>query len=313
MFNSSWPGRQPRRSVAARLAVALLGWVGLLSVGPAGAAGTLDKVRSSGELVIGYRVDAVPFSYSLPGQTQPVGYAIDLCRSFADALRKELKLPALQVRYLAVDNRERFPALVEGRIDLECANTTNTRERREKIGVAFTIPHYIAGTRMMVRADSGIQRLDDLQGKTVVTTRGTTSVGILQQKDRELGLRLQIQECDEDKQCFERLSRKQADAYMMDDILLYSFRAASPTPEAFSVVGKFMSIEPLAVMMRKDDPAFKKVIDTEMLRLIYERELQRLYSRWFEAPIPPQNTNLRVPMSYLQRDFLKFPSDSVAD
>ena len=313
MIKPVWPGWRAWQCVSRRTAPVLLGAAALILGSGAWAGGTLDKIRSSGELVIGYRVDAVPFSYTLPGQAQPVGYAIDLCKDFAEAVRKELKLPALALRYQAVDNRERFPAITGGKIDLECANTTNTRERREQIGVAFTIPHYIAGTRMMVRTESGIQRLDDLQGKTVATTKGTTSVGILQQKNRELGLKLTIQECDEDKQCFERLSRKQVDAYMMDDILLYSFRAAAPTPDAFAVVGKFMSIEPLAVMMRKDDPAFKKVIDSEMLRLIYEHELNRLYSRWFESPIPPQNTNLRVPMSYLQRDFLKFPSDSVPD
>ncbi|XAH24608.1 amino acid ABC transporter substrate-binding protein [Xylophilus sp. GW821-FHT01B05] len=285
----------------------------VLLAAPAWASDTLEKIRSSREIVIGYRVDAVPFSYTVPGQAQPMGYAIDLCKSIVEAVRNELKLPTLAVRYLAVDSKERFPAVTEGRVDLECANTTNTRERREKIGVAFTVPGYIAGTRMMVHTDSGIQRLEDMRGKRIATTEGTTSVGVIRTKNTELSLGLQISECKDDQGCFDLLQRKQVDAYMMDDILLYSFRAASADPESLQVVGKFLSIEPLAIMLRKDDPAFKKLVDAEMLRMVYERRLHQIYRQWFESPIPPNGRNLRVPMNYLLKDFLKFPSDKVGD
>jgi len=286
---------------------------GILAAGTARAEGVLEKIRGSREIVIGYRADAVPFSYDLPGQAQPVGYAIDLCKSIAEAVRSELKLPSLTVRYLAVDNTARFSAVTQGRIDLECANTTNTRERREQIGVAFTIPHYIAGTRMLVHADAGLQRLEDMRGRRIATTKGTTSVGIIRTKSAEMGLDLKIHECQDDRACFDLLQARQVEAYLMDDILLYSFRASAPDPQSLQVVGKFLSIEPLAIMLRQDDPAFKKLVDAEMLRLIHERRLHPLYRQWFESPIPPQGRNLRVPMSYLLKDFLKFPSDKVGD
>ncbi|WP_198968893.1 amino acid ABC transporter substrate-binding protein [Xylophilus sp. ASV27] len=300
-----------RRALQALLLAGL--GAGMLAGAHVRAESTLEKIRASREIVIGYRADATPFSYDVPGQTQPVGYAIDLCKSIAEAVRNELRLPALAVRYLAVDNTARFPAVTQGRVDLECANTTNTRERREQIGVAFTVPHYIAGTRMLVHTDAGLQRLEDMRGKRIATTRGTTSVGIIRTKNAEMGLDLKINECKDDKECFDLLLARQVDAYLMDDILLYSFRASAPEPQSLQVVGKFLSIEPLAIMLRKDDPAFKKLVDAEMLRLIYERRLQQSYRQWFESPIPPQGRNLRVPMSYLLKDFLKFPSDKVGD
>ncbi len=274
--------------------------------------GTLDSIRSSGELVIGYRSDALPFSYDIPGKP-PVGYAIDICKLLGEALKKELKLGQLTLRYKAVDSKQRFPAVAEGQVDLECANTTNNRERRDKLGMAFTIPHYMAGTRMLVRSDSGIQRLEDLGGKRVITTKGTTSAPLIKAKNNDLGLNIKLLECDDDQQCFNAVDKRQADVYLMDDILLYSFRAQAPKPEDFAVVGRFLSIEPLAIMMSKKDPALKKFVDTEMARLIHSGDVARLYKQWFEAPIPPKGLKLNVPMNYLLRDALKFPTDQVGD
>jgi len=275
--------------------------------------GSLDSIRSSGELVIGYRADAVPFSYDVPGAKQPVGYAIEICKQIAEAMKKELKLKDLTLRYKAVDSKQRFPAVAEGQVDLECANTTNNRERRDKLGMAFTIPHYIAGTRMLVRKDSNIERVEDLGGKRVITTKGTTSAPLIKSKSQDLGLKVTLMECDDDLQCFNAVDKRQADAYLMDDILLYSFRASAPKPEDFAVVGKLLSIEPLSLMMSKKDPALKKFVDAEMGRLIRGGEVAKLYKQWFESPIPPKNANLNVPMNYLMRDSLKFPTDQVGD
>jgi len=298
----------------ATAASTLLLCASLLASGAAHAGnGTLDSIRSSGELVIGYRADAVPFSYDVAGAKQPVGYAIEICKLLGEAIKKELKLNQLTLRYKAVDSKQRFPAVAEGQVDLECANTTNNRERRDKLGMAFTIPHYIAGTRMLVRSESRIERLEDLQGKRVITTKGTTSAPLIQGKDKDLGLKLKLMECEDDQQCFNAVDKRQADAYLMDDILLYSFRATAPKPEDFSVVGRFLSIEPLAVMMSKKDPGLKKFVDIEMARLIRGGDVAKLYKQWFESPIPPKGLQLNVPMNYLLRDTLKFPTDQVAD
>ncbi|WP_428503384.1 amino acid ABC transporter substrate-binding protein [Roseateles sp.] len=275
--------------------------------------GTLDSIRSSGELVIGYRADAIPFSYDLPGAKQPVGYAIEICKQLAEGMKKELKLKELSLRYKAVDSKQRFPAVAEGQVDLECANTTNNRERRDKLGMAFTIPHYIAGTRMLVRKDSNIERVEDLGGKRVITTKGTTSAPLIKAKAQDLSLSIKLLECDDDQQCFNAVDKRQADAYLMDDILLYSFRASAPKPDEFAVVGKLLSIEPLSIMMSKKDAALKKFVDVEMARLVRSGEVAKLYKQWFEAPIPPKNMNLNVPMNYLTRDSFKFPTDQVGD
>lgn len=274
---------------------------------------TLDKIRASGEIVLGYRPEAAPFSYTLAGTAEPVGYAIDICKNLVQAIARETQLPSLRIKYLPVDNKERFAAVADGRVDLECGDTTNTRERRDQLNMAFSVPYYIAGTRMLVRTDSKINRIEDMGGKTIVTAKGTTSAGIVKEKEAALMIKIQLLECENIPQCFDMVAQRKADAWLMDDILLYSTRAASTDPQAFAVVGKFMSIEPLTVMMRKSDTGLKKLVDSEMKKMVYSQQIAGLYTKWFESPIAPHNVNLRIPMSYLLRDSLKFPSDDIGD
>ena len=297
-------------SLALALAAPLLAALSL----PASAnTSTLDKVRASGEIVLGYRPEAIPFSYTVAGAAEPVGYAIDICKALVLAIQREAQLPGLRTKYLPVDNKERFPAVAEGRVDLECGDTTNTRERRDKLGMAFSVPYYIAGTRMLVRTDSNITRIEDMGNKTIVTTKGTTSAEIVKEKEAALMIRIGLLECDETPKCFDMVAQRKADAWLMDDIMLYSLRAVSAKPETFAVVGKFMSIEPLTVMMRKGDADLKKLVDTEMKKMVYSQQIAGLYKKWFESPIAPQGVNLRIPMSYLLRDSLKFPTDNIGD
>ena len=274
---------------------------------------TLDKIRASGEIVLGFRPEAMPFSYTVAGAAEPVGYAIDICKNLLQAIQRDAQLPSLRIKYLPVDNKERFPAVADGRVDLECGDTTNTRERRDKLGMAFSVPYYIAGTRMLVRKDSSITRIEDMAGKTIVTTKGTTSAKIVKEKETALMIKIQLLECNDTPQCFDMVAQRKADAWLMDDIMLYSSRAASPDPQAFAVVGKFMSIEPLTVMMRKSDTGLKKLVDAEMKKMVYNQQVAGLYKKWFESPIAPLGINLRIPMSYLLRDSLKFPSDNIGD
>jgi glutamate/aspartate transport system substrate-binding protein len=260
--------------------------------------------------VIGYRDASIPFSY-VTGDGQPLGYAVDLCLRLADSIKSRLRLPRLDVLYVPVDPKTRIPALIDGKIDLECGSTTNNSERRKQ--VAFTIPHYISGSRILVRSDSGIRGLDDLKGRTVVTTRGTTSVNLLKAADESRLLHMNVIEASDHAAAFAMVDTGKADAFVMDDVLLFSLRSTSAHPEKFKIVGQYLSIEPYAIMFRKDDPEFKKVIDATMADIINSYQINGIYDKWFLSPIPPKGTNLELPISYLLRDSFKFPSDKVGD
>ncbi len=272
------------------------------------AAGVLERVSGGGKLVIAHRESSIPFSY-LDADKKPVGYAMDLCLKVAEAVRKKTGAKAMQVELLQVSPANRIATIAEGKADMECGSTTNNAERREK--VAFTIPHFIVGARMLVRADSKIDRLEDLDGKRIVSTKGTTPLKAVEQVSRERLLHTTIIEAQDHSKAVDMVEKGEADAFVMDDVLLYGLAAQRPKPEMFKVVGKFITTEPLAIMLPKDDPEFKKVVDEEMRRLIASKEIQPIYDKWFMKPIPPHGTVLNLPVSYLLRDFWKYPSDFV--
>lgn len=289
----------------------------LLALGAAASAGatdTLAHIRDSRSITIAHREASVPFSYLVEdksGNRQPVGYAVDICLKLVDALKKELKLPQLKVNYLLVTGSTRIPAIAEGKADLECGSTTNNAERRKQ--VAFTIPHFYAAARMLVRADSGIKSWTDLRGKKVVTTKGTTTVKLLNDRDKVRMLGLKLLEGNDHNNSFHMIETFEADAFPMDDVLLYGLRANAREPEKFAVVGEPLSTEPYAIMLNKDDPAFKALIDRELARLMTDGDIARLYHKWFKAPLPPKGANLNMEMGLLLRDTMRYPSDKVAD
>jgi len=272
---------------------------------------TLAKIRQSQAITIAHRETSVPFSYIDETTKKPVGYAVDLCLRIAEAVKRELKLPNLKIEFLPVTSANRIPAIVDGKADLECGSTTNNAERRKQ--VAFTIPHFVASVRMLVRTQSGIRNWSDLRGRRVVTTKGSTTVKLLTERDKVRSLNLTMIEGADHAESFAMVAKGGADAFAMDDVLLFGFRANAKTPSEFEVVGDPMSTEPYAIMMRRDDAAFKAVVDREMGRLINDGELVRLYDKWFRKPIPPRGANMNMPMSYLLRDILRFPTDKVAD
>jgi ABC-type amino acid transport substrate-binding protein len=281
----------------------------LLAAGTGATAGpVLDRIKSKGTLVIAHRESSVPFSY-LDADKKPVGYAVDLCLKLADAVKKKLNLPALKVEYLMVTPQNRIAAIVEGKADMECGSTTNNADRRKQ--VAFTVPHYITGARYMVRADSPIAVLSQFEGKKLVSTKGTTPLKAIETANRDQLLRINILEAPDHAKAVEMVEKGEADGFAMDDVLLYGLIAGRPDPSKLKVVGKFLTIEPLAIMFSKDDPDFKKVVDEEMKRLISSREAYKTYDRWFAQPIPPKNTALNLPMNYLLKDFWKYPTDQV--
>jgi ABC-type amino acid transport substrate-binding protein len=273
-------------------------------------AGQLDKIRETHEIVIAHRDASIPFSY-LDDHKQPIGYAMDLCTKIVSALERELKIPTITVRYLAVTSATRIPSVAEGQAAMECGSTTNTAERRKLVD--FTIAHFISASRLLVRTDAGIDTLEDLQGKAVVSTKGTTNIKTLERVSKERVLRLQVMEAQDHAEGFSMVASKKAAAFAMDDVLLYGLRANSGQPEAFKVIGKAMTIEPYAVMLPKGDAAFKKIVDAEMRRIILSGEIKGLYHKWFEQPIAPKGINLSLPMPPMLRDSFKYPSDKVAD
>lgn len=293
----------PRRFVRCTLALLALVLAPALMAGP-----VLERIRASGEVVIAHRESSVPFSYVAP-DGRPVGYAIDLCLKVVDALRQQLARPDLRTRFVMVNPANRMAMVQEGGADLECGSTTNNAERRQT--VAFTVPHYIAGARYLVRADSALQGLRDFQGRTLVSTRGTTPLKAVARANSEHALGIRLLEAPDHARAVDMVASGEADGFVMDDVLLYGLVAGRPDPGRFKVVGKFLTIEPLAIMLSREDPAFKQRVDDEMKRLIRSREAHAVYERWFLRAIPPAQRSLDLPMNYLLKDFWKFPTDQV--
>ncbi len=270
------------------------------------ATGTLEKIAQTGSITLGYRDSSPPFSY-LDDAQRPIGYSLDICMKVVDAVKRELKRPDLVVKFVPITSASRIKAVTAEEIDLECGSTTNTTERRKE--VAFTITTFVAASRLMVREGSGIKSIYDLSGKTVVTTGGTSSEKLFTNLNETRTLRAKLVPTKDHAESFSMLEAGKADAFIMDDVLLYSLRAASKEPEKFSITRDALTIEPLSIMLRKNDPAFKKVVDAEVTRVITQGEINAIYRKWFDMPIPPKQINLKLPMSFMLRDSFKTPTD----
>ena len=272
-------------------------------------AGVLERVAEGGKMVIAYRESPVPFSYIDSTTGKPVGYALDLCLRMAELVRKKTGKKDMGIELVPVTSANRVTTVAEGKADMECGSTTNNAERREL--VAFTIPHFITGARLLVKSTSSIDRVEDLDGKKLVSTKGSTPLKAAAQANRERLMGITILEAPDHAKAVDMVEKGQADAFVMDDVLLYGLAAGRPDLKALKIVGRFMTTEPLAIMLPKDDVDFKKLVDEEMRRLITSRDIYPIYDKWFNKPIPPNNTVLNLPVSYLLRDFWKYPSDRV--
>jgi ABC-type amino acid transport substrate-binding protein len=302
------PPARPRLPTPMRLLAATL-LTGLACLATAAQAGAiLERIKHSGRITIAHREASVPFSY-LDTQGRPVGYAMDLCQRLVEAIGRRVERKSLAVDLKLVTSATRIPTMADGAADLECESTTNTAERRER--VAFTVPHYITGARMLVRADSTINELRDLDGMRLVSTTGTTPLKTITQLNRERLLGVRIADVPDHARGIELVEKGEADAFLMDEVLLIGLLATRPDPAKLKVVGKYLTIEPLAIMLPKGDAEFKRVVDDEMKRLIRSGEALALHDKWFTRPIPPQGRNLNLPINYLLRDFWKYPSDWV--
>ncbi|MDD0813913.1 amino acid ABC transporter substrate-binding protein [Curvibacter sp. HBC28] len=272
-------------------------------------ANTLEKVAASGKITLAYRESSVPFSY-LDGPAKPIGFSVDVANAVADAVRKQLKKPDIQVEWQAVTSQNRMPLVMNGTVDLECGSTTNNSARGKD--VAFAINHFYTGTRLLVKKSSGIKDYADLAGKNVSTTTGTTNLQVLRKYSTEKNLNFNLQFGKDHADSFLLVESDRALAFGMDDILLYGLKANAKNPADFEVVGESLQVEPYACMLRKDDPAFKQLVDGVIGGMMKSGEFEKLYTKWFLQPIPPKNLPLGLPMSPQLKDNLKALSDKPA-
>ena len=276
------------------------------SVGAQELSGTLKKIRDTGIVKIGNRDASIPFSYYNDKQ-QPIGYGIDVCLKVVDAIKAELKMPNLKVEFVPVTSQTRIPILTGGNIDLECGSTTNSVERQKQ--VAFAPTYFVTGTRMLVKTTSGIKSYDNLKGKTLVLTAGTTNERTVRTYSDAKNLGINFLQSRDHAESFLAVEIGRAMAFATDDVLLYSLRASAKSPADFEIVGELLSYEPYAIMMRKDDPALKNVVDSAVIAVYKSGEINKIYAKWFQSPIPPNGVTLNLPMSDALKELIKNPND----
>ena len=271
--------------------------------------GTLDKVKASGSITIAYRESSIPFSY-LGADAQPTGFSWEICNKLVEQVKKATGRADIKVATQAVTSQNRIPLVQNGTVDIECGSTTNNSERAKQ--VAFAINTFYTGTRFLVKTASPVKGLADLKGKKVVTTTGTTNFQILRKLNTDQSLGFELLTAKDHAESALMVESDRADAFGMDDILLYGLRASARNPADLAVVGEAIQVEPYAIMMRRDDPAFKKLVDDGIAAMMKSGEFEALYKKWFQSPIPPKGINLNAPMSQELKDNLKLLSDKPA-
>ena len=289
------------KAVVAALACALLSTAVL-------AEGTLEKVKSQGFITIAHRDASIPFSYYDANQ-KPVGYAMDLCMKVVDAVKKKLNMPKLEVKYQLVTSANRIPLISNGTADLECGSTTNNLERQQQVAFGYT--YFVTGNRWIAKKSAKLaDSLQELKGKTVVSTAGTSNIKEITEVNTKDNLGMNIISANGHPEAFQMVETGRAVAFVMDDILLYSLAAQSRRPGDYQISSTALSVEPYGIMLRREDPAFKKLVDAAMVRIYKSGEINAIYDKWFLKPIPPRGLNLNVPMSAQFKKVVAKPTDS---
>ena len=290
------------------LGLVLAAGLGVTQAGAEELTGTLKNIKDTGAITLGFRDSSIPFSY-LDDNQRPVGFAMDICYKVVDAIKSELKLDKLEVKLNPVTSSTRIPLLANGTIDLECGSTTNNAERQKQ--VSFTNTHYLTASRFVSKKANKLDMIDDLKGKSVVSTAGTTNIKQLTEANAARNLGITIIPAKDHAEAFLMVETDRAAAFVMDDILLASLVAGSKDPSAYAISkDAFSKPEPYGIMLRKDDPAFKKVVDGATAKLYTSGEGLKLYDKWFTQKIPPKGLNLNTPIGpELKAEFAK-PSDS---
>ena len=269
--------------------------------------GTLKKIKDTGAITLGHRESSVPFSY-YDDKQQVVGYAMDLCYKVVDAVKAELKMDKLEVKLNPVTSATRIPLIANGTVDLECGSTTNNLEREKQVG--FTITHFVTANKFVSKKSANLKTVDDLKGKTIASTSGTTNIKQITEIGAKKNLGLNILAAKDHAEAFLMVETDRAAAFVMDDILLYSLVAESKAPGDYVISADPLSVEPYGIMLRRDDPAFKKVVDAAMTNVYKSGAINAIYEKWFEKPIPPKGINLNLPMSPAFKKVVANPTDS---
>jgi len=276
-----------------QLIIALtLTWVAMSS-SFAESSDTLEKAKASGFVTMGVRDSSGALSYTL-GDGKYAGYHYEICQRIIANLEKSIG-KKLETKYLPVTSQNRIPLVQNGTVDIECGSTTNNLARQKD--VAFVVTTYVEEVRMAVKANSGITSIDQLNGRNVVTTTGTTSVQHLRKHERAANIDFKEVYAKDHAESFLMLESGRADAFVMDGQILAGNIANAKNPADFKIVGEVLSVEPIAIMIRKDDVALKKLADNTVRDLAKSGELAKLYDKWFLQPIPPKNTRVGLPLS----------------
>jgi glutamate/aspartate transport system substrate-binding protein len=268
--------------------------------------GTLKKVRENGAITIGHRDSSIPLSY-LDDKLQPVGFSIELCKHVVEAVKAKLGLASLNVKYNPVTSATRIPLVANGTVDVECGSTANMSSRQKQVGFSYTF--FVPQFKWIARANRDIKSADDLRGKTVAVTAGTNTALFVNKMNNEEKLGMTIMQGKDHAESFLLVETGRAGAWMEDDILIAGFRANAKNPADFMLLDKAYPSDPYALMLRKDDRQFKTLVDATLADLMRSGEFEKLYTRWFERPIPPRDINIQLPMSDALKRTVKEPND----
>lgn len=281
--------------------------VTVIGMAAAHAEGRLDKIKSSGEITLGYRDASIPFSY-LDDHQKPIGYSMDICRNIAAAVKKDLKLTSLKIKEVPVTSSTRIPLVANGTVDLSCGSATNNAERQQQVSFAPTT--FVTATRFAALKSSNVKDLPDFKGKTVVSVSGTSNLRWLVQANNDQKLGMKIITAKDHPEAFLTVESGRASAFFMDDILLAGLVATSHVPKNWMISKTAYTIEPYGIIEPKGDAAFKTAVDNAVKTMMKDGTLDRLYTKWFTKAIPPKNVNLNWAMTPELKKVIAHPTDS---
>ena len=290
-----------------RSIVLFVGALAVSFISVQGQAQTLEKIKSTGAITLGYRDAAGPFSY-LDDNQQPIGYSMDICRKIAEEVKTALNLPNLKINLNPVGPSTRIPLIANGTIDLECGVSTNNAERQKQ--VAFTPTTFVTGTRLVYLKKLKVDSMEDLRGKTIVSPSGSSNSKVLNEYNTQNNAGLVIMGATDLPEAFLMMQTGRAAAFATDDVLIYNMIANSKSPSDYAISKFSLSVEPYGIMIPKGDPSFKQVADDAVIKLSKSGELSKLYDKWFMSPIPPKGASLNMPMSQNLKKALANPTDS---
>lgn len=290
-----------------RSALMVLGWLVMVSLK---AEETLDRIRNTQTIKVAYRAGQAPFSMRDQDQ-QVVGYAVEICSKIVSRVQRELKLPQLKLVFVPVNGLTRFSALRGRTADMECGTTSNNAERRQQF--AFTIPYFIDGVKMIVRRNSDISNWTDLKNRSVVTVQGTAQSELVKLRNYSRVLDMDMHESLYYDDAMAMLVSGKVAALAGNEAILHNLMLKIPDPSSYLITGNSLAVKAYAVMLRKSDLQLKAIADAEMVRLINDGEIYKIYNKWFVALSGPGGQSLNLPMSYFLRDSFRYPSDKVGE